>query len=122
MPHFIVEYTDNIKADADMRTLLKKANEVLIAQGAFPIGGIRSRAIELHDYVVADDTEDDAFVHATLKIGAGRGRRHRTRTVEGSEPQVAVAFVKKIADLKSCSRGFLHVVAERSHARHDLVA
>jgi 5-carboxymethyl-2-hydroxymuconate isomerase len=38
----------------------------------FPIGGIRSRAIRLTDYCVADGAADDAFVHLTLKIGAGR--------------------------------------------------
>ncbi|MDQ0189131.1 5-carboxymethyl-2-hydroxymuconate Delta-isomerase [Alicyclobacillus cycloheptanicus] len=73
MPHFILEYTDNIKADADIPSLLKKVTEVLIAHGdMFPIGGIRARAIELHDYRIADGQADDAFVHATLKIGAGR--------------------------------------------------
>ena len=51
---------------------------VLISFGPlFPIGGIRSRAIELHDYVVADGTGDDAFVHVTLKIGAGRSESEK---------------------------------------------
>ena len=73
MPHFIIEYTDNIKDEADIPGLLKKINEVLISRSdVFPIGGIRSRAIELHDYRVADGTEDDAFVHGMLKIGGGR--------------------------------------------------
>lgn len=73
MPHFIVEYTDNIKADADIPALLVKVNAVLMAQGGvFPTGAIRSRAICLTEYHVADGTVDDAFVHATFKIGAGR--------------------------------------------------
>ena len=73
MPHFIVEYTDNIKAEADIPGLLRKVNAVLMAQGGvFPTGAIRSRAICLTEYHVADGTVDDAFVHATLKIGAGR--------------------------------------------------
>lgn len=73
MPHFIVEYTDNIRADADIPGLLRKINAVLMAQdGVFPTGAIRSRAICLTDYFIADGTVDDAFVHATLKIGAGR--------------------------------------------------
>lgn len=73
MPHLIYEYTDNLKAEADIPGLLKKSNQVLLAQGGvFPIGGIRSRAICLTDYCVADGSEDDAFVHLTLKIGAGR--------------------------------------------------
>lgn len=73
MPHLIVEYTDNIAQQADIDTLLRKANEILIRQGdAFPIGGIRSRAIELKHYCVADGAHDDAFVHVTVKIGRGR--------------------------------------------------
>lgn len=73
MPHFIIEYTDNIRDEANIPGLLKKINDVLISKSdIFPIGGIRSRAIELHDYRVADGAEDDAFVHGTLKIGGGR--------------------------------------------------
>lgn len=73
LPHIIVEYTDNIKNKARIPELLEKINGVLISKSPlFPIGGIRSRAIELHDYRVADGKEDDAFVHITLKIGAGR--------------------------------------------------
>ncbi|MDP3537993.1 MAG: 5-carboxymethyl-2-hydroxymuconate Delta-isomerase [Azonexus sp.] len=73
MPHLIYEYTDNLDAEADIKGLLLKSNQVLIAQGGvLPIGGIRSRAIRLTDYCVADGTVDDAFVHAVLKIGAGR--------------------------------------------------
>ncbi|WP_042147023.1 5-carboxymethyl-2-hydroxymuconate Delta-isomerase [Paucisalibacillus sp. EB02] len=74
MPHITVEYTDNLRDDGDIKGLLKKINETLIAEGGtFPVGGIRSRAIELKDYVVADGTgKDDAFIHVTLKIGSGR--------------------------------------------------
>lgn len=78
MPHFIVEYTDNIKDEADISGLLKKINDVLISHSdLFPIGGIRSRAYELHDYRVADGAEDDAFVHAMLKIGGGRSEEDK---------------------------------------------
>ena len=73
MPHLIYEYTDNLLPDADIAALLGKSNQVLIDQGgALPIGGIRSRAICLSEYCVADGTVDDAFVHAVLKMGAGR--------------------------------------------------
>jgi len=73
MPHIIVEYTDNIKKEARIASLLEKINRSLLENdGLFPIGGIRSRAIELNDYFIADGTGDDAFVHVTLKIGSGR--------------------------------------------------
>jgi len=81
MAHFIVEYTGNIRAEADIPALLRKANETLIAQdGVYPIGGVRSRAIELTDWCMADGAEDYAFVHGVLKIGAGRAREIRQRT------------------------------------------
>ncbi len=80
MAHFIVEYTHNIAADADIPGLLRKANEALIAQQVYPIGGIRSRAIELTDWRMADGAEDYAFVHATFKLGAGRAGEVRQRT------------------------------------------
>jgi 5-carboxymethyl-2-hydroxymuconate isomerase len=78
MPHFIIEYTDNITRDADIPGLLRKVNQVLISRrDIFPVGGIRSRAIQLNDYVVADGLYDDAFVHATLKIGRGRSEEDK---------------------------------------------
>ena len=56
-----------------LQSYLKRFIKFLIARDTiFPIGGIRSRAIELKEYRVADGAEDDAFVHAVLKIGAGR--------------------------------------------------
>ncbi len=83
MPHFVVEYTDNLKDQVDIRAMLVKANQILIAQkGVFPIGGIRSRAIELNDYVMSDDEEDYAFVHASLTVGSGRTKEQIDTTCQ----------------------------------------
>ena len=79
----MVEYTANIKREARIPELLQKANRVFIAQGGvFPLGGIRSRAIELQDYAVADCAGDYAFVHCTLKIGAGRTEQEKKKAFE----------------------------------------
>lgn len=83
MPHFFLEYTDNIKAEARIPELLAKVNAILMAQdGVFPTGGIRSRAIELRDYSIADGAADYAFVHATLKIGSGRTEAQKKRACD----------------------------------------
>jgi 5-carboxymethyl-2-hydroxymuconate isomerase len=80
MPHLTFEYTANLEAEGDLPGLLEKANAVLIGQqGVFPIGGVRSRAIRLEHYRMADGAADYAFVHATLKIGAGRDAATRQR-------------------------------------------
>ncbi|KKE77701.1 5-carboxymethyl-2-hydroxymuconate Delta-isomerase [Bacilli bacterium] len=73
MPHLIIEYTDNLKEEATIPVLLEKVNNALLSHSdIIPIGGLRTRAVELKDYRIADGSEDDAFVHATLKLGGGR--------------------------------------------------
>ncbi len=80
MPHFIVEYTANLKPEAEIPELLRKANQVLLSQGGiFKPGAVRSRAIELNDYCIADNAADYAFVHSTLKIGAGRSAQEKAQ-------------------------------------------
>ena len=83
MPHFTLEFTDNIKQEANIPELLKKANDILISfKDVFPIGGIRSRAIEHSIYRIADGACDDAFVHAQLKIGSGRPEEIKKKVCE----------------------------------------
>ena len=75
MPHLVFEITANLDLpETDIPGLLRKANQVLIDQGGlFPTGGIRSRVHWLRDFCVADGSHpDDAFVHASLKVAAGR--------------------------------------------------
>lgn len=80
MPHFVVEYTDNLGAEARIPELLTKVNRILMAQeGVFPTGGIRSRAVRLTEYAIADGAADYAFVHARLTIGSGRSDQVKRR-------------------------------------------
>jgi 5-carboxymethyl-2-hydroxymuconate isomerase len=98
MAHFIVEYTRNIAAEAGIPELLRKANETLVAQGGvYPIGGLRSRAIELTDWYMADGADDYAFVHATLKIGAGRAPEVRQRTGDALFDMMKAHFAEVFA-------------------------
>lgn len=73
MPHIIIEYTKNLVEEGDIPALLQKINDALLEHPTIiPIGGLRTRAIRLDEYVVADGVQDDAFVHATMKLGGGR--------------------------------------------------
>ncbi|WP_444634684.1 5-carboxymethyl-2-hydroxymuconate Delta-isomerase [Cupriavidus oxalaticus] len=73
MPHLTVEYTRNLGEHARIGALLDTLCGVLAAQhGAFPVGGIRARAVRLDTYRVADGGADDAFVHVTLAVASGR--------------------------------------------------
>lgn len=74
MAHAIVEWTDNLVADGfEVRPLLELiACSMREADGVFPWGGIRVRGLRLSDYVIADDTGEDAFINITVKMGSGR--------------------------------------------------
>lgn len=84
MPHVTVEYTDNLREEGNIKQLLRKINETLLEErDVFPVGGIRIRAIELKDYLVADGTgKNDAFVHVILKIGKGRSGEVKKRVCD----------------------------------------
>lgn len=80
MPHFVVEYTSNLRSETDIPAFLQRLNMTAIGlDGLFPLGGIRSRAVELEDYCIADGTRDAAFVHVTIKIGRGRTEDQKAR-------------------------------------------
>jgi len=111
VPHFVVEYTDNISDELNIRAMLVKVNQIIIAQqGLFPIGGIRSRAIELKDYVMSDDEEDYAFVHASLTVGAGRSQQQIDETCneifEMMKAHMAELFDKRFIALSMEFREF----------------
>jgi len=73
MAHAVVEWTSNLKGEADIRGLLELiAAAMRNSGGVFPWGGIRVRALRLDDYVIADGKADDAFVNVTVKMAAGR--------------------------------------------------
>ncbi|CAM3214818.1 5-carboxymethyl-2-hydroxymuconate Delta-isomerase [Cupriavidus taiwanensis] len=82
MPHLTVEYTRNLAPVARIDALLAGLSAVLLAQpGAFAPGGIRARAVCLESYRMADGSGDDAFVHVTLAVAAGRPQDVLDRTV-----------------------------------------
>jgi 5-carboxymethyl-2-hydroxymuconate isomerase len=70
MPHLILEYTDNL--DFEVQPLLARLHEELVATGAVNLKGIKSRAVRLTDYRIADGDPDYAFVHVSLLIREGR--------------------------------------------------
>lgn len=82
MAHVTVEWTDNLKGDFDLRSMLSLIASAMRdrSEGGFPVGGIRVRAIELHDYVIADGSNpSDAFINVEVAMGAGRPDAFRRR-------------------------------------------
>src|SRR5258708_34633393 len=89
MSHMTLEYSANLRGDGRLGELCRKLAQFMTAlrvDGAavFPPGGVRVRAVACEEYCIADGTASDAgFVHAVLKIGAGRGAAAKQATCAG---------------------------------------
>lgn len=82
MAHATVEWTDNLADELDIPALLRLIATELRenADGVFPVGGIRVRAIRLTDYVIADGEEPrDAFIDIRVLMGVGRPATFKQR-------------------------------------------
>ncbi|MFL0808065.1 MAG: 5-carboxymethyl-2-hydroxymuconate Delta-isomerase [Oceanobacter sp.] len=105
MPHFIVEYSDNLHEQLDFQPLFKALHEYVISTGAFPIGGVRSRAIRCYDYRVADGREDFAFLNLNLKIGHGRDMALKQAVAERVF-EILCDWMKPVTDTGYCQISF----------------
>ena len=98
MAHVIVEWTDNLQGEFEIRPLL-----ALIAQdmrenadGVFPVGGIRVRGVRLQDYVIADGQEPrDAFINVEVRMGVGRSAEFRQTYFD----KLSARIVEHLGDL-----------------------
>lgn len=72
MPHFVLEYSDNILEELDYKDFFKRLHTLLVENGPFNLSDIKSRAICHQQFYVAAGQESNAFVHLTLSIFEGR--------------------------------------------------
>lgn len=72
MPHLTIEYSSNLEERADLDAICRAALKAIVATPVFEVGAARVRAIRCDHYAIADQSPENAFVHMTLRIGAGR--------------------------------------------------
>ena len=103
MSHMTLEYSANLRGEGRFGELCAKLAQfmtALRADGAavFPPGGVRVRAIACEDYCIADGSISDAgFVHAILKIGAGRSDPLKQTTCAGLFDIMKTHFARQYA-------------------------
>jgi 5-carboxymethyl-2-hydroxymuconate isomerase len=89
MSHMTLEYSGNLRDGGGLTDLCRKLAQFMAtlkvdASAVFPPGGVRVRAIPCDEYCIADGTlSDAAFVHAVVKIGAGRSDTAKQATSDG---------------------------------------
>ena len=104
MSHMTLEYSANLRAEGRFGELCAQLAQHMTAlrvDGAlvFPPGGVRVRAIACEDYCIADGSLRDAgFVHATVKIGAGRSDAAKQATCNGLFDIMKAHFARQFAE------------------------
>jgi 5-carboxymethyl-2-hydroxymuconate isomerase len=84
-----LEYSSNLRPTGRFPELCKALACFMVdlradGKAVFPAGGVRVRAIPCEECCIADGSLEDAgFVHAILKIGAGRSAAVRQAVGEG---------------------------------------
>jgi len=103
MSHMTLEYSANLRAGGRLGELCRTLAQFMTAlrvDGAavFAPGGVRVRAIPCEDYCIADGTASDAgFVHAILKIGAGRSDAAKAAACNGLFDIMKAHFAEQFA-------------------------
>ncbi|SMG57774.1 5-carboxymethyl-2-hydroxymuconate Delta-isomerase [Paraburkholderia susongensis] len=97
MPHLTLEYSANLADGQRIGQLCKELAQCLDAQREngeriFPLGGIRVRALRCEQYCIADGRPDAAFLHANLKIAAGRSEAARRASGDALFAQIKQYF------------------------------
>ena len=125
MSHMTLEYSANLRADGRFGELCRKLAQCMTAlrvDGAavFPPGGVRVRALSFEDYCIADDSLRDAgFVHAILKIGAGRGEAAKAAASNGLFDIMKAHFAEQFARQGLALSLELHEFSEAGTLKHN---
>src|SRR3979490_2569664 len=103
MSHMTLEYSANLRDAGRFGELCRKLARFMTAlrvegAAAVPPGGVRVRGIACEEYCIADGTASDAgFVHAILKIGAGRGDAAKQAVCTGLFDIMKAHFAEQFA-------------------------
>ena len=82
MPHLLIEYSASLDTEIDLESLMERMHAAALDTGIFPLAGLRTRCSRRDHYRIADNHPDNAFVHATMRIGYGRSLADRTRAAD----------------------------------------
>ncbi|HLJ70816.1 MAG TPA: 5-carboxymethyl-2-hydroxymuconate isomerase [Roseiarcus sp.] len=93
MPHIVVEYSANLAAEIAPARLVEIVHRAVLADPAFEIGAVRTRAVGYEDVMIADGDPANAFIAVTIRIGPGRDAATRKRVSE----TVAAALMGALA-------------------------
>tara|TARA_X000000368_G_scaffold112704_1_gene87908 strand:+ start:2432 stop:2821 length:390 start_codon:yes stop_codon:yes gene_type:complete len=72
MPHFQIEYSSNIEDVVDISALCDTIRASAATVQAFPLAGIRVRAVRVEHFSIADGNPKHGFIDLSIRLREGR--------------------------------------------------
>jgi len=72
MPHFQIEYSSNIEDVVDISALCDAIRTSAAKVQAFPLAGIRVRAVRVEHFAIADGNRKHGFIDLSIRLREGR--------------------------------------------------
>jgi len=72
MPHFQIEYSSNIEDVIDISALCDAIRTSAAEVQAFPLAGIRVRAVRVEHFAIADGNPKHGFIDLSIRLREGR--------------------------------------------------
>lgn len=97
MAHLTIQHSARLAERHDMAELCDTLRAVMVAQGCFPVGGIRVRAWPTPADAMADGHPDNLYADLVLRMGAGRDRDTRRAAGEAIMSAANAFFASELA-------------------------
>ena len=72
MPHIQIDYSANLEAAVDMPGFCETLRATAATIEAFPLAGIRVRALRVDHYAIADGNPAHGFIDISVRLRGGR--------------------------------------------------
>jgi 5-carboxymethyl-2-hydroxymuconate isomerase len=82
MPHLMIDYSANIEPDIDMSRLCEHLRAIAAEIEAFPIAGVKVRAVRVDHYAIADGNPAHGFIDISVRIREGRDLETKKQAVD----------------------------------------
>ena len=95
MPHLMIDYSANVESDVDMGALCDTLRDVAASIDAFPLAGVKVRAVRVDHYAIADGNPEHGFIDISIRIREGRD----TETKQNAAQKLFDAANEFVADV-----------------------
>ena len=72
MPHLMIDYSANVEPDVDIGGLCNTLRDVAASIDAFPLAGVKVRAVRVDHYAIADGNPEHGLIDISVRIREGR--------------------------------------------------